>query len=253
VEEALVTHPAVALAGVAGRPDARLGEEVVAFVSLRPDASITVTELSEYARQHLAANKYPRQITIVPAMPRHAPDQRRQARPQETPPMGGRQLVPIVRLKTSFSKGTARIALPWCRSARRDPRNFGLALSFIACDVHVVGGYVLAAAGQQASGSGSLIASSHAFWYGILLVCALGWAFGEVPRIGMFIVALIASDLLQSILRGHMSGSNRLMLIILVVGLLVGLYIGRLRGLRHLGEFEFRNRRTGIRTISRWF
>jgi long-chain acyl-CoA synthetase len=69
VEEALVTHPAVALAGVAGRPGARLGEEVVAFVSLRPDASITVAEHSEYARQHLAANKYPRQITIVPAMP----------------------------------------------------------------------------------------------------------------------------------------------------------------------------------------
>ncbi len=69
VEEALVTHPAVALAGVVGRPDARLGEEVVAFVSLRPDASATVAELSEYARQHLAANKYPRQITIVPAIP----------------------------------------------------------------------------------------------------------------------------------------------------------------------------------------
>jgi long-chain acyl-CoA synthetase len=59
----------VALAGVVGRPDARLGEEVVAFVSLRPDAVVTAEELSDYARQHLAANKYPRQITIVPAIP----------------------------------------------------------------------------------------------------------------------------------------------------------------------------------------
>ena len=47
------------------RPDVRLGEEVVAFVSLRPDAVVTAEELSE----HLGANKYPRQISIVPAIP----------------------------------------------------------------------------------------------------------------------------------------------------------------------------------------
>ena len=69
VEEALVAHPAVAMAGVVGRPDVRLGEEVVAFVSLRPGASATVEELTEHARRHLGANKYPRQITIVPAIP----------------------------------------------------------------------------------------------------------------------------------------------------------------------------------------
>ena len=69
VEDALVAHPAVALAGVVGRPDVRLGEEVVAFVSLRPGASVTVEELTEHARKHLGANKYPRQITIVPAIP----------------------------------------------------------------------------------------------------------------------------------------------------------------------------------------
>ena len=69
VEDALVAHPAVALAGVVGRPDVRLGEEVVAFVSLRPGASATADELTEHARKHLGANKYPRQITIVPTIP----------------------------------------------------------------------------------------------------------------------------------------------------------------------------------------
>jgi long-chain acyl-CoA synthetase len=69
VEDVLVAHPAVALAGVVGRPDGRLGEEVVAYVSLRPDAVVTAEELSEHARRHLGANKYPRQITIVPAIP----------------------------------------------------------------------------------------------------------------------------------------------------------------------------------------
>src|SRR6266516_3298162 len=45
VEDVLVQHPAVAMAGVVGRPDPRLGEEVVAFVSLRPDATVRPAEL----------------------------------------------------------------------------------------------------------------------------------------------------------------------------------------------------------------
>ena len=69
VEDVLVAHPAVAQAGVVGRPDKRLGEEVVAFVSLRPGAEVSVEELTEHAKKHLAANKYPREITIVPAVP----------------------------------------------------------------------------------------------------------------------------------------------------------------------------------------
>ncbi len=69
IEDVLLSHPAVAQAGVVGRPDHRLGEEVVAFVSLRPGAEVTGEELTEHARKHLAANKYPREITIVPAVP----------------------------------------------------------------------------------------------------------------------------------------------------------------------------------------
>ena len=69
IEDVLVAHPAVAQAGVVGRPDARLGEEIVAFVSLRPGAEVSADELTEYGRQQLAANKYPRRITIVAAVP----------------------------------------------------------------------------------------------------------------------------------------------------------------------------------------
>jgi long-chain acyl-CoA synthetase len=69
VEDVLLEHPAVAMAGVVGRPDERLGEEVVAFVSLRPDSQATPAEITEFARGRLAANKYPREVTIIDAVP----------------------------------------------------------------------------------------------------------------------------------------------------------------------------------------
>ncbi|HEV2450419.1 MAG TPA: AMP-binding protein [Streptosporangiaceae bacterium] len=69
VEDVLITHPAVAQAGVVGRPDQRLGEEVVAFAALRPGASTTPEELMDHARARLAATKYPREVRIVPGLP----------------------------------------------------------------------------------------------------------------------------------------------------------------------------------------
>jgi long-chain acyl-CoA synthetase len=69
VEDVLLAHPAVAQAGVVGRADARLGEEVVAFAALRPGASASVDDLFQHGKQHLAATKYPREIRIVPALP----------------------------------------------------------------------------------------------------------------------------------------------------------------------------------------
>jgi long-chain acyl-CoA synthetase len=69
VEDALLEHPEVAMAGVVGRPDDRLGEEVVAFVSLTPGATVTADELIEFTRSRMAANKYPREVHIVDAVP----------------------------------------------------------------------------------------------------------------------------------------------------------------------------------------
>ena len=69
VEDVLLGHPAVAQAGVVGRPDRRLGEEVVAFAALRPGATASSEELVAHARAHLAATKYPREVRIVPAIP----------------------------------------------------------------------------------------------------------------------------------------------------------------------------------------
>jgi long-chain acyl-CoA synthetase len=69
VEDVLVEHPAVAMAGVVGRPDERYGEEIVAFVSLRSGVEATPEEIVAFARERLNATKYPREVVVLPAIP----------------------------------------------------------------------------------------------------------------------------------------------------------------------------------------
>jgi long-chain acyl-CoA synthetase len=69
VEDVLLEHPDVFMAAVVGRPDERLGEELVAFVSLHPGAGTTEALLVSFARERLAAYKYPREVRIVEAIP----------------------------------------------------------------------------------------------------------------------------------------------------------------------------------------
>jgi len=69
VEDMLLEHPAVQLASVVGRPNPVTGEEVVAFVSLRPGTEVSSAELVEYGRAKLGAHKYPREVHIIDAVP----------------------------------------------------------------------------------------------------------------------------------------------------------------------------------------
>ena len=69
VEDALLEHPAVAIAGVVGRPDERHGEEVVAFVALRNGTETTADELVAFAKERIGGYKYPREVRIVPDVP----------------------------------------------------------------------------------------------------------------------------------------------------------------------------------------
>ncbi|AQZ68352.1 Long-chain-fatty-acid--CoA ligase [[Actinomadura] parvosata subsp. kistnae] len=69
VEDALDRHPDVVVSGVVGRPDPRLGEEVVAFVQLRRDATVTAEELIEWARERVGRVKYPREVRFVDSVP----------------------------------------------------------------------------------------------------------------------------------------------------------------------------------------
>jgi fatty-acyl-CoA synthase len=60
VEEVLFQHPAIAAVQVIGVPDARMGEEVMAWVSFREGTSATDEELRAFALQRIARYKVPR-------------------------------------------------------------------------------------------------------------------------------------------------------------------------------------------------
>ena len=69
VEDVLVQHPDVVAAAVVGRPDPKYGEEVVAFVQLRAGAEVSPADLVAFAKEHLSAVKYPREVRVIDAIP----------------------------------------------------------------------------------------------------------------------------------------------------------------------------------------
>ncbi|MBP2229432.1 fatty-acyl-CoA synthase [Azospirillum agricola] len=69
VEDALMAHPAVSLAGVIGIPDAKWGEAVKGFVTLRPGASAEAADLQAHVKALRGAPWSPKSIDIVAEMP----------------------------------------------------------------------------------------------------------------------------------------------------------------------------------------
>lgn len=69
IEEVLLTHPAISLAAVIGVPHESHGEEIKAFVILKPGASATPEEIVAWSKEQMAAYKYPRMVEIVASLP----------------------------------------------------------------------------------------------------------------------------------------------------------------------------------------
>jgi fatty-acyl-CoA synthase len=70
IEEALLRHPAVAVAAAVGRPDSYAGELPVAFVSLKPGAEVTGHELVAFVAPLVAEPAAaPKSVTILPEIP----------------------------------------------------------------------------------------------------------------------------------------------------------------------------------------
>ena len=70
VEEALYGFPKTAEAAVIGMPDALMGEEVLAFVVLKPGQSATADEVIAFCQGKLAKYKCPREIRFVDVLPK---------------------------------------------------------------------------------------------------------------------------------------------------------------------------------------
>jgi long-chain acyl-CoA synthetase len=70
VEDVLYGHDAVLEAAVIGVPDDYRGETVKAFVSLKPGHTADPAELITFAKERMAAYKYPRQLEIVDELPK---------------------------------------------------------------------------------------------------------------------------------------------------------------------------------------
>ncbi|MDP4180530.1 MAG: AMP-binding protein [Bacillota bacterium] len=72
IEDFIYTHPKVKDVQVIGVPDKQYGEEIMACVILKDGADLTVEELKDFIRSHIAKHKTPKYIDFVTEFPMNA-------------------------------------------------------------------------------------------------------------------------------------------------------------------------------------
>lgn len=71
IEAILTTHNAIQDAAVIGIPNSEFGEEVKAFVELRPGSTLDVNEVLAFAAERLASYKVPRSLEVIDELPKN--------------------------------------------------------------------------------------------------------------------------------------------------------------------------------------
>jgi fatty-acyl-CoA synthase len=69
IEEYLYRHPAIQDVQVIGVPDAKYGEELCAWIVLKPDADLTVEAVRDFCQGQIAHYKIPRHVRFVEGFP----------------------------------------------------------------------------------------------------------------------------------------------------------------------------------------
>lgn len=65
IEDALFKHPAILEAAVVAKTDEKWGEVPCAFITLRPDTTLTAEEVIAYCKDHLARFKAPKHVVFT--------------------------------------------------------------------------------------------------------------------------------------------------------------------------------------------
>lgn len=70
IEDALLRHPEVLMAGAVGAPDEYAGEVPVAYVALRPGSALTGAAIAAFAQQHIPERPaYPKAVFVLDSLP----------------------------------------------------------------------------------------------------------------------------------------------------------------------------------------
>ena len=72
IEEVLYQFPGIKEAAVIGVPDARKGEQPMAFIAINEGSVVEEKSVLEFLRERMADYKVPRKIVFMPALPRNA-------------------------------------------------------------------------------------------------------------------------------------------------------------------------------------
>ena len=116
--------------------------------------------------------------------------------------------------------------------------------------LYTVIGHVLSAT-TPSHGSAPLLSNTQMLWVGLLAGLLVALLASDVIAWILVVISVAALGGIH-LIGHHLGGTFAAWLLVIAVSVMVGAIIGRVRGLRHLGAWEFGNRMAGIKKLSRF-